>query len=138
MATDLDHRDAVAYCASKHVAEGVPFKRIAGLEILVEHVVALMPAKPLELGRMHALVHPGRHGAAFKAVPGDHGSIVAGRGSAALNDPRDRTAVERLRADDGGGQGAIALTPRGRPGTSHQKSCRAEMLARRKAALDPA
>jgi len=98
-------------CASKHTTKRVPFKRIAGFEILVEHIVALVAAKPLELGRMHALVHPGRHGAAFEAVAGDHVPIVAGRGGAPLDDPRDRTAVERIRADDGRGQGAIAFAP---------------------------
>jgi len=85
------------------------FEWIAGLQVFIEHVVALMAAEPLELGRMHALVHPGRHRAAFEAVASDHVSIIAGRGSAPLHHPRDRTGIERLSADEGGGQGAYAL-----------------------------
>ena len=97
--------------ALQDAAKGMPLEWIAGFQILVEHVVALVPAEPLELGGMHPTIHPRCHRTPFEAVAADHVSIVAGRGSAPLDDPRDRTAVERIRADDGRGQGAIAFAP---------------------------
>jgi hypothetical protein len=41
------------------------FKKVSELEILPEHVEALVPTQAFELGRMLAAVHAGRQRAAF-------------------------------------------------------------------------
>ena len=53
---------------SQHAGKRVAFESVAKLEILTEHVEALVPSQALELGGVHAAVHAGGQRAALEAV----------------------------------------------------------------------
>lgn len=98
----------------EHAGQRMAPKRIAGIELLIKYIVALVPAAPLELGRMNAAIHPGRHRAALQAVASDHLGIIVGRRSPSLDDPRDAPAIDGFGSDDGEGEGAVAPASGGR------------------------
>lgn len=87
--------------ASKHAPQGRAVERVADVQILVEMAVALLAAEPLELCRVLAEVHPGRHRTPLKAMAAERLGPEAGRLGAGLDDAGDAALIQRLRADLG-------------------------------------
>lgn len=90
----------------QHTTERVCLERVAELEVLIEHGVALVPAELLEPGEMHAEVHAGGERAALEAVSAQSGAVEAGSGRAALDDAGYGAGVDRRGAHDEAGQGS--------------------------------
>ena len=83
------------------------FEQVAELQIFAEHVEALVPAEPLELGGVGAGSHAGAEGAAFQAVAAELAPREARRGGTGLDDPGDRARGERCGAKAGQGRGRV-------------------------------
>jgi hypothetical protein len=88
------------------------FEEIAELKIFAEHVEAIMAAEALELGRVFAVIHAGREGAALEAVAAKIATAEPGLLGAGFDDFGDGPGRDRLRANLGQGRGNSG---RGRP-----------------------
>lgn len=85
---------------SEHAAQRIPPEQVAFLDVGGEGGVALVTAELLELGRMHATVLRGVHGAVLQAALPE-GSSVGGCGAAAHLDHAGYGPVAQcLDADD--------------------------------------
>ena len=82
-------------------------KQVPELQVLPQHVEALVPPEALELRGMGAGLHAGAQRASLEAVPAELPPHEAGRGGAGLHDAADRPCGQRLGAEDGQGRGPI-------------------------------
>lgn len=99
---------------SQHALEWVPLEQIAKFKILLKHIKALVPAKPLQLGRMDTAIHARGERAALQAVAAEIAPTKARCHGACLNDLDDSLRAYGLRADPGQRRG---LARRRRPQT---------------------
>ena len=114
----FDRSSVTAALWLENSAERVAFEQVAELEIVAEHVEALVPAEPLEVGGVDAVLHAGGERAAFEAVAAEVAPAEPGGHGAGLDDLADRPGRQRLGADAGQGRG---LT-RGRGGAAARRA----------------
>ena len=90
---------------SQYPIQRMPLEQIAELKIFAEHVEALVPAKPFQLGGVDAAFHAGGESAALEAVAAEVAPLEAGSDGADLDDLRDGLGRDRGAADAGLGRG---------------------------------
>ena len=90
---------------SQYPIQRMPLEQIAELKIFAEHVEALVPAKPFQLGGVDAAFHAGGERAALEAVAAEVASLEAGGDGAGLDDLRHGLRRDRGAADAGQGRG---------------------------------
>ncbi len=75
------------------------FKQIAELQIFAKNVKALLPAEPLQFGRMDTAIHASGERAAFEAMAAKIAPAKAGGHRARLDNLGPGLRADRLRAD---------------------------------------
>lgn len=90
------------------------FEWIAGLQLIIKDVVALVPSKPLKFGWMYTLIHAGCHRASLEAMAAHKMMVVAGCGCPIFYDACYRLTVDCVAADNRRGQGAAGNPSRWR------------------------
>lgn len=83
----------------------MPFERVAELQVLVEHGVALVPAELFEPGGVDALIHAGGERAAFERMSAEQLAVEASRRRPLLDDAPDRAGIDGFGTDPGEGGG---------------------------------
>jgi len=116
-------RELTVHATGKHVgrsrrsedaAERVAFEQVAELQVSTEHVVALVPAEPLQLRGIYAAIYAGGERAELQALDAKLTPSEAGRDGPGLYHEGHGLGGQRLRAEAGQGRrvvGALPLCP---------------------------
>lgn len=96
------------------LTQRMTFEQIAELQVFSQRVITLVTAKPLQLGRVYAAVHPCRDRPTLEAVPAELAATEACRDGTRLDDQRHGLCGQGLGADAGPGRG-LFLFDHGRP-----------------------